>query len=139
MNEAWQECQKKYSNRSELELAAEQRERERKRALQGFKKPATQAKRDEQARRFKAISAQNELDSRVEQDSIIAEREKEVSALITSALEVATPTEAATIRAQVFPQNIVHALKGERSYAGLSLPISILTLLMQNRRMWPHI
>jgi hypothetical protein len=89
--------------KSSMELASEAVQREHQKALQQVKRPPTAAEVSESAKRFRAIQLQNDLDKQLEQDSIIAQREREISTLVESALEVARPDEATQIRASITP------------------------------------
>jgi len=92
------------ANRSTLEIEHDRTKRERQRTLTGIRKPVTQVEREEQARRFRAIQAQAELENQLEQDSLIAQREREIQQLVTAALEVATEEERAAVLERARPK-----------------------------------
>jgi hypothetical protein len=107
-NDLWQECQKKYSNRSELELAAEQREQERQRSLQTAKRPATDAERKIAADRFRNIQAQKAVEKATAELDVIAQKTKEIEHDIIAALEIASPTEKTRVMATITPAMLRH-------------------------------
>lgn len=105
----WNELRADPANsKTSVQLAAEQREREHQRALSSIKRPVTAEQRKAAAKKYRQIQAQNELEKQLEQDSIVAQRTKELEALVTSALETATPSEASRVRLAVTPAMLKH-------------------------------
>src|ERR1700723_1870763 len=87
----WDELRANPANaKSSIQLAAEQREQERLRALQGVKPTITAAARESAAQRFKSIQAQKAIEKTLEQDSIVAQREQEIRQQIADALKDVT-------------------------------------------------
>jgi hypothetical protein len=82
------------AQKSSLEVAAEQRAAEHRKALQSVKQPITQAARDAARKRFEAITATNKALDEADQNNIVEARKAELRLLVQETLKnVSTPTE----------------------------------------------
>lgn len=92
------------ANNSSLQLNAEYQQREHQRMLRNMKRKPTPAEVEQAKKNFAAINAVNELEKQLEQDSIVAQRAREVAEEIAAALkDVATPDEVAEVCRRVEP------------------------------------
>lgn len=96
------------ASKSTLQIESERSQREYQAALKNVKPVITAERRAEAQRRFDAINAANRAEEATNANGIIEVRTKELQALVTSALEVATPSEATQVRALVTPAMLKH-------------------------------